>query len=199
MTDRSSPARTPALFLDRDGVINVDRGYVHRIEDIEFIPGIFELARFAASELRWPIVVVTNQSGIGRGYFGETAYRAVTDWMCERFRSERAPIAKVYHCPFHPEHGLGAYKADHEWRKPNPGMFLQAASDLSLDLPSSALVGDKRDDIAAAAAAGVPLRIRLDPQGLPPDPALPPHIVARHLAEALSCLKARCEPGGRIR
>jgi D-glycero-D-manno-heptose 1,7-bisphosphate phosphatase len=199
MSGSSRAERSPALFLDRDGVINVDRGYVHRIEDVEFIPGIFELARFAAHELRWPIVVVTNQAGIGRGYFGEDAYRAVTDWMCERFSTEQAPIAKVYHCPYHPEHGLGAYRADHEWRKPRPGMFLQAASDLALELSRSALVGDRPGDIVAAAAAGVPLRIRLDPRGFPPEPSIPPHIVVRDLAEALSRLKACLEPGDRIR
>ena len=79
---------TPALFLDRDGVINVDHGYVHRIEDFEFIPGIFDLVRCATGDLRWPVVVVSNQSGIGRGKFDEAAYQALTRWMCERFAAE---------------------------------------------------------------------------------------------------------------
>ena len=85
-----------ALFLDRDGVINVDRGYVHRADQFEFVPAIFELARFAANELRWPLVVVSNQSGIGRGFFGEDSYQELTRWMCERFAAEGAPIARVY-------------------------------------------------------------------------------------------------------
>ena len=134
---------TPALFLDRDGVINLDKGYVGRVEDFEFLPGIFELARFAVHELGWPLVVVSNQSGIGRGYFDEDAYQRLTDWMCERFRAEQAPIARVYHCPYHPTHGIGAYRADHDWRKPKPGMILQAATDLNLDLSRSVLIGDK--------------------------------------------------------
>ena len=91
-----------ALFLDRDGVINVDRGYVHRPDQFEFVPGIFALARFWTNELRRPIVVVTNQSGIGRGYFDESAYADLTRWMCDRFAAERAAIARVYHCPYHP-------------------------------------------------------------------------------------------------
>ncbi len=146
-------------------MINVDKGYVGRVEDFEFLPGIFELARFAVHELGWPLVVVSNQSGIGRGYFDEAAYQRLTDWMCERFRAEQAPIARVYHCPYHPTHGIGAYRVDHDWRKPKPGMILQAAADLNLDLSRSVLIGDKFDDIEAAAAAGVPLRIRIDAQG----------------------------------
>jgi D-glycero-D-manno-heptose 1,7-bisphosphate phosphatase len=192
MTDSIGASRTPALFLDRDGVVNVDRGYVHRIEDVEFIPGIFDVARFFVLELTWPIIVLTNQSGIGRGYFDERAYQVLTDWMCDRFRREAAPIARVYHCPFHPEHGLGIYKAEHEWRKPKPGMFLQAAADLSLDLSSSVSVGDKPADVVAAAAAGVPLRIRLDREHRPDDPSLPSSIVVRDLGEALTYLKQTC-------
>src|SRR5262249_61531286 len=125
------------LFVGRDGVINVDHGYVHRPEQFEFVPGIFALARFWAGELGRPIVVVTNQSGIGRGLFDETAYAELTRWMCDRFAAEGAAIARVYHCPYHPEHGLGAYRRDHPWRKPNPGMILQAAADLGPDLAAS--------------------------------------------------------------
>jgi D-glycero-D-manno-heptose 1,7-bisphosphate phosphatase len=150
-----------ALFLDRDGVINVDHGYVHQVERFEFVPGIFDLVRFWATELEQPVVVATNQSGIGRGYFDERTYAELTRWMCERFTAEHAPIARVYHCPYHPEHGIGEYRRDHPWRKPNPGMFLQAASDLDLDLAQSALVGDRTSDIAAAVAAGIGLRILL--------------------------------------
>src|SRR5215813_2891911 len=91
-----------ALFLDRDGVINVDRGYIHRPDQFEFVPGIFELARFWTNELRRLIVVISNQSGIGRGYFDETAYEDLTRWMCDRFESEHIAIARVYHCPYHP-------------------------------------------------------------------------------------------------
>jgi D-glycero-D-manno-heptose 1,7-bisphosphate phosphatase len=186
----SAAAKTTALFLDRDGVINVDRGYVHRVADFEFMPGIFALARFAVQERGWAIVVTSNQSGIGRGLYGETAYRALTDWMCARFRAEGAPIARVYHCPYHPEHGVGDYRRDHDWRKPRPGMFKQAAQDFGVDLERSVAIGDKLSDIEAAAAAGIALRIRLDPTGAAADPEAPAHRVLRDLGEALALLRA---------
>jgi D-glycero-D-manno-heptose 1,7-bisphosphate phosphatase len=91
-----------ALFLDRDGVINVDHGYVYRAEQFEFIPGIFELARFWVNEVRRPIVVVTNQAGIGRGYFNEGTYADLTRWMCARFEAERAPSRASVTAPIIP-------------------------------------------------------------------------------------------------
>jgi D-glycero-D-manno-heptose 1,7-bisphosphate phosphatase len=180
---------TPALFLDRDGVINVDHGYVYRIEDFEFVSGIFDLVRCATGELHRPVVVVSNQSGIGRGKFDEAAYQALTRWMCERFAAEGAPLARVYHCPYHPTEGVGRYKQDHPWRKPNPGMILQAAADLDLDLPASALIGNDLRDMQAAAAAGIGLRLRLDPAGTPL-PEAPSHHLVRDLREACAILRA---------
>jgi D-glycero-D-manno-heptose 1,7-bisphosphate phosphatase len=180
-----------ALFLDRDGVINVDHGYVHRPEQFEFVPGIFELARFWTSELGRPIVVVTNQSGIGRGLFGESAYADLTRWMCGRFAAEGAAIARVYHCPYHPQHGIGAYRCDHPWRKPNPGMILQAASDLGLDLARSAIMGDSMSDIEAGAAAGVGLRILVGSRHPDAGTGAPSHKVVVDLASALVLLRSR--------
>jgi D-glycero-D-manno-heptose 1,7-bisphosphate phosphatase len=179
-----------ALFLDRDGVINVDHGYVHRVDRFEFVPGIFDLVRFWATELGRPVVVATNQSGIGRGYFDERTYADLTRWMCERFAAEHAPIARVYHCPYHPQHGIGEYRRDHPWRKPNPGMFLQAASDLDLDLARSALVGDRISDIAAAVAAGIGLRILLRSDGHRVGEDAACHAVD-DLAQALALLRSR--------
>lgn len=152
---------TRALFIDRDGVINVDHGYVFRTDQFEFMPGIFDLARFVSADLGWPIIVATNQSGIGRGYFDEEAFQQLTRWMCERFRDEGAPLTRVYHCPYHPQHGVGPYRADHPWRKPRPGMFLQAADEYGISLPDSALIGDAITDIEAGAAAGIGCLIRL--------------------------------------
>jgi D-glycero-D-manno-heptose 1,7-bisphosphate phosphatase len=186
---------TSALFLDRDGVINVDRGYVHRLDQFEFVPGIFELARFWTNELGRPIIVITNQSGIGRGYFDERAYEDLTRWMCDRFETEHSAIARVYHCPYHPIHGIGAYRRDHPWRKPNAGMILRAASDLGLDLTQSAILGDKMSDIQAGAAAGIALRIlvrsRHAKEG---EGVLPSHEVVGDLFEALALLRSRFAP-----
>jgi D-glycero-D-manno-heptose 1,7-bisphosphate phosphatase len=180
-----------ALFLDRDGVINVDRGYIHRPDQFEFVPGIFELARFWTNELHRSIVVITNQSGIGRGYFDECAYEDLTRWMCDRFEAEHTSIARVYHCPYHPLHGIGEYRRDHPWRKPNPGMILQAVSDLDLDPAQSAILGDKISDIEAGEAAGIGLRILVASCGAKKGAGAPSHAVVADLGEALALLRSR--------
>lgn len=144
----------PALFLDRDGVINVDHAYVHRAEDFEFMPGIFDLGR-AAHAAGCLLIVITNQAGIARGLFSEDDFHALTRWMCDRFAAEGAPIEQVYFCPTHPTAGIGRYRIDSADRKPGPGMILRAASDHQLDLSRSVLLGDKGSDIEAGMAAGV--------------------------------------------
>lgn len=144
----------PALFLDRDGVINVDHGYVHRPEEFDFMDGIFDVAR-AARDQGYRLVVVTNQAGIGRGHYSEMQFHQLTDWMCQRFSEERAPIDGVYFSPYHPTAGLGEYQQDHVSRKPRPGMLLRAQRELVLDLSASILIGDKQSDIQAGIAAGI--------------------------------------------
>jgi D-glycero-D-manno-heptose 1,7-bisphosphate phosphatase len=144
----------PALFLDRDGVINIDHGHVHRPDDFDFIPGIFDLV-LTAQRCGYATVVVTNQAGIGRGLYTEDQFAELTRWMIARFNDFGAVIDAVYHCPYHPEHGLGAYRQASFDRKPQPGMLLRAAQDLDLDLRNSLLVGDHATDVQAALAAGV--------------------------------------------
>jgi D-glycero-D-manno-heptose 1,7-bisphosphate phosphatase len=183
-----------ALFLDRDGIINVDHGYVHRTEQFEFVPGIFELARFWTDERRRPIIVASNQSGIGRGYFDEDAYIRLTHWMCERFAAEGAPIARVYHCPYHPHQGIGRYRRDHAWRKPNPGMLLQAAAEFDLDLVRSAIIGDKISDVEAGAAAGIGLRILVGSRSTAHSANAPSHELAVDLGQALALLRSHFPP-----
>lgn len=146
--------RVPALFLDRDGVINVDHPYVHTRDRFEFIDGIFDLCRAARSR-GYRIVVVTNQAGIGRGLYAQADFDRLSAWMCAVFEEQGAAIDKVYHCPFHPVHGVGAYRAESARRKPAPGMILDAARDLDLDLDRSVLVGNNDTDILAGQAAGV--------------------------------------------
>jgi D-glycero-D-manno-heptose 1,7-bisphosphate phosphatase len=149
-----------ALFLDRDGVINAERDYVCRIEDFEFIPGIFDLCRTAQAAGLVPIVV-TNQAGIGRGYYTEDDFQRLTEWMLERFIEHGIRIARVYHCPFHPTAGIGHYHRESFDRKPNPGMILRAKEDFALNLAGCVLVGDRPSDIAAGRAAGVAYNVRL--------------------------------------
>ena len=143
-----------ALFLDRDGVINVEKNYVYRIEDFEFLPGIFELCG-VARQLGFLLVVITNQAGIGRGYYSESDYQHLTDWMQDQFRAHGIEIDRVYHCPYHPTAGIGEYRQESFDRKPNPGMILKARQEFNLNLSQSVLIGDKNSDIEAGRAAGI--------------------------------------------
>jgi len=149
-----------ALFLDRDGVINVEKNYVYRIEDFEFMPGIFDLCLAARDAGLLPIVV-TNQAGIGRGYYTEDDFQRITAWMLEEFRSRGIDIGRVYHCPFHPTAGVGEYRRESFDRKPNPGMILKARDDFDLDLAHCVLLGDKDSDLEAGRAAGVGHNVKL--------------------------------------
>ena len=143
-----------ALLLDRDGVINVNHGYVHSTENFEFIDGIFDLVR-AARKATYRVIVVTNQAGIGRGYYSENQFHELTVWMCAQFERHAAPIDGVYFSPYHPTAGIGEYRKDEDTRKPGPGMLLRAKREFGLSLEDSVLVGDRPSDILAGVAAGV--------------------------------------------
>jgi len=138
-----------ALFLDRDGVINIDHGYVSRIDDFEFVPGVLEFIRRMQERGYLPIVV-TNQSGIGRGYYSEEDFEKLTQYMLERMREAGITIGRdqVFFCPHTPEEGCSC-------RKPAPGMLLAAEERFDLNMPNSVMIGDKASDIEAAEAAGV--------------------------------------------
>ena len=144
----------PALFLDRDGVINHEVGYLHRSEEVRWVPGIFSLCHTAVT-LGYRLVVVTNQSGIGRGLYTTAEFEGLMRWMRAEFRARGIGLDGVYHCPYHPEHGVGEWRREHEDRKPGPGMLLRAARELRLTLPRSVMVGDRCSDVAAANAAGL--------------------------------------------
>jgi D-glycero-D-manno-heptose 1,7-bisphosphate phosphatase len=143
-----------ALFLDRDGVINQEIGYLHRPEDVRWVQGIVPLCR-TAQRLGYKLVVVTNQAGIARGLYTEADFSALMSWMRAELRGEGVHLDAVYHCPYHPREGTGHYLREHPDRKPGPGMLLRAAADLELELGQSVLVGDRCTDIAAAHAAGL--------------------------------------------
>ena len=142
------------LFLDRDGVINEESGYLHRIEDVRFVTGIFSLCRVAKS-LEYKIFVVTNQAGIGRGLYTKKDFQTLTAWMSGEFAKEHVSIDAVYHSPVHPEHGVGEYKRDHADRKPGIGMLQRAEREFRVALSASVMVGDRCTDIQAANAAGL--------------------------------------------
>jgi len=143
-----------ALFLDRDGVINVNHGYVHAPARTEWVAGIFDRVRDARAAGYLPIVV-TNQAGIGRGYYDEPTFLAYSAWMHECFAEQGAPLLATYWCPHHEDAGLGEYRVDCACRKPAPGMLLAAATAFDLDLSGSFLVGDKASDLEAGRAAGL--------------------------------------------
>jgi D-glycero-D-manno-heptose 1,7-bisphosphate phosphatase len=155
----------PAVFLDRDGVITLDRGYTHRIEDFAFVPGS---ARALASLQRagWRLVVVTNQSGIARGLYSSDDYERFTAHLRERLQAEGVRLDAVLHCPHLPDAKVAAYRLQCDCRKPAPGMLLRAARELSLDLAASVMVGDRLSDVQAGRAAGVG-RCLLVRSGLP--------------------------------
>ncbi len=144
----------PALFLDRDGVLNVDRGYVSRIEDFEWIDGA--AAAIAAFNTRgWWVFVVTNQTGIAHGLYTEDDMETLHAWMNAQLADQGARIDRIYHCPFHAEGSVERYRRDSYDRKPRPGMLIQAMTDFPVIREQSIMIGDKDADIEAARAAGV--------------------------------------------
>jgi D-glycero-D-manno-heptose 1,7-bisphosphate phosphatase len=148
------PRRPRAVFLDRDGIVNVDKGYLHKVEEFDFIEDIFDFCR-AAEARGFLLIIVTNQAGIGRGHYTEDQFHALTAWMTERLAEQGVRIAKVFFCPYHPTEAKGTYLRDSFDRKPNPGMLLQARDEFELDMQASILVGDKLSDIEAGRRAGV--------------------------------------------
>lgn len=136
-----------ALFLDRDGVINEDFGYVGKIENFKFLPGVFEAIK-GFIKLKFEIFIVTNQSGIARGYYSLEDFYSVNDFMLKEFQKEKIEIKKVYFCPHSPEQNC-------KCRKPNPGMILKAKDEFGINLQNSILVGDKISDIKAGQNAGL--------------------------------------------
>ena len=138
-----------ALFLDRDGTINVDKGYVYEKEEFEFQPGIFELVKKYAKQ-GYLIFIVTNQSGIARGLYTEKDYLQLTDWLKAAFSEKGIKIEKVYHCPHLPE-----ISGSCSCRKPNPGMIVEAISEYNIDPATSVLIGDSERDLQAGEKAGI--------------------------------------------
>lgn len=148
------PAEHPALFLDRDGVVNEEIGYLHRVEDFRFLPGVLAACR-RFHEAGYLLVVITNQAGIARGYYSESDFHALTRWMRVRFQEAGAPLAGVYHCPHHPDGSIAEFRKTCDCRKPAPGLIIRARDELNIDLRLSILAGDKDSDILAGQAAGV--------------------------------------------
>ncbi|MBK4723532.1 HAD family hydrolase [Azospirillum sp. YIM DDC1] len=177
-----------ALLLDRDGVVNVDHGYVGDPSRFVFMDGIFDLARHAVDR-GFRVAVITNQSGIARGYFSEAAFLELTGWMRATFQAQGVELAGVFHCPHHRGGTVERYARDSFWRKPNPGMILEAARRLELDLTRSVFLGDQPTDMEAAQASGVERRVLLCPQDVPPIAPTAATSVIRRLEDLIPTLR----------
>lgn len=145
--------KRPAIFLDRDGTLNVDTGYTHRPADLQLIDGVIPGLQ-KLQQLGYPLFILTNQSGVARGYFSEAQLQEFHAALVERLLQDGIQIAGIYYCPFHPTADNTVYRRDSPLRKPQPGMFLQAAAEHGLDLAASIAIGDKKSDVLAAQAAG---------------------------------------------
>lgn len=174
-----------ALFLDRDGVINVDHGYVGSRETFQFVDGIFEFCALA-STLGFRLIIITNQSGIGRGYFTEDQFKDLMSWVSTQFAERKIPLSGYYYCPFHPD-AEPPYRRRSFMRKPAPGMLLRAADEHNLNLSCSILIGDRTSDIAAARAAGLAAAVLVSPD--PGTPENQPDAVVADLSEAVEWLR----------
>ena len=135
------------IFLDRDGVINKEINYLHKIDEFEFIDGIFDACLYFQS-LSYKIIIITNQSGISRGYYTESDYQKVTQWMLNQFKYKNINILDIFHCPHGPDSNC-------DCRKPKPGMFLKAKAKHNTDMEKSWMIGDKERDTIAAKSVGI--------------------------------------------
>lgn len=156
--------RRPA-FLDRDGVLNVDHGYVGSVEAFEWVPGAVN-AVAALCRAGFVPVIVTNQSGIGRGYYTQEDFLRLSAWMCSELERAGASVGGVYFCPHHPEKALEPWRIECRCRKPEPGMLLKAADELGLDPARGVMFGDKPSDMIAGLRAGCAERVLLGQNGL---------------------------------
>ncbi len=148
----------PAIFLDRDGTVNVDHSYVHEIDDFQFIDGVIDAMR-QLKEMGYALVLVTNQSGIARGKFTEEQFDHLTEWMDWSLADRGVDLDGIYFCPHHPEGTVEEFRQTCDCRKPQPGMFISARDHLHIDMAASYMVGDKLEDMQAAAAANVGTKI----------------------------------------
>ena len=139
--------KNKAIFLDRDGTINVEKDYLYKISDFEFLPGVIDALR-QLQDAGYLLIIVTNQSGIARGYYTEDDYRLLNDWMLEELKNQGINTTAVYYCPHHPEAKIAAYRINCGCRKPKLGMYELAVKEFNIDLSQSYAIGDKIRDCA---------------------------------------------------
>ncbi|WP_396242739.1 D-glycero-beta-D-manno-heptose 1,7-bisphosphate 7-phosphatase [Hafnia alvei] len=181
----------PAIFLDRDGTINVDHGYVHESDNFQFIDGVID-AMAKLKEMGYALVLVTNQSGIARGMFTEDQFMHLTEWMDWSLADRGVDLDGVYYCPHHPEGTVEEFRQVCDCRKPQPGMLLSAKEELNIDMSASYIVGDKIEDLLAGEAASVGTKV-LVRTGKPvtPEAEAKADLVIKCLADLPKAIKQR--------
>ena len=177
------------IFLDRDGTINIEKSYLHKWEDFEFeknaIEGLKEL-----KNLGYEFIVVTNQSGIGRGYYTEEDLVTLNNQMTEKLKAFGIEILECFYCPHHPEKGIGKYKVDCNCRKPNPGMLLEGIKKYNVDIENSFMIGDKKGDLEAGKKAGLKSILVLTGYGKKIEEEVKEnYLIAKDLLEVVTILK----------
>jgi len=171
-----------ALFLDRDGIINIDKGYIHKSDDIEFVPGIFELLSLAKLK-GYQLFVVTNQAGIARGLYDHHDVKILHDWMKKQFEDNDIEIKEFFYCPHHPD-----FSGECECRKPAPAMINNAIKRFGIDPSQSIIIGDKPSDVQAGKNAGLKTCILVSGQYV--DHKVPEaDIFVQNLAEAIQYIR----------
>lgn len=175
---------TKAIFLDRDGIINADKGYLYKIEDIDFVDGIFDICRMAGDR-GYLVVVITNQAGIARGLYTHEDVEKLHGWMKERFAEHGVDIAAIYYCPHHPD-----FTGECGCRKPAPGMINAAVKDFDIDVKQSVMLGDKVSDMQAGKNGGVGLCVLVSSRYVDEQPA-EADVMVSSVKEACGYLKGR--------
>lgn len=177
------------IFLDRDGTINVEKSYLHKWEDFEFEKNAIEGLK-KLKDLGYEFIVVTNQSGIGRGYYTEEDLVTLNNQMTEKLKEFGIEILECFYCPHHLEKGIGKYKVDCNCRKPNPGMLLEGIKKYDVDIENSFMIGDKKGDLEAGKKAGLKSILVLTGYGKKIEEEVKGnYLIAKDLLEVVTILK----------
>jgi len=179
-----------AIFLDRDGVLIKEVGYLGSVENAEFLPNVFSALK--KIDISYALIIVSNQAGIAKGMYTEEDYKSVNTWLVDSLKEEGILIAASYFCPHHPEASVEAYKKVCDCRKPGNGMLKKAEKDLNIDLKNSWMIGDKSSDILAGSKAGCKtILVKTGYAGTDNAHVITPDYVAKTLTDAVDFINSK--------